>query len=229
MIKFHPTEELLVKYVQGELDASLCLVIGTHIDMCPVCANTVKDIEEQVARSVFINELQGSANATPAQLPEAEMNMMLEQIISSHAPEKIVREPALEEITLEGKQFKLPPTLGRLGSRLGHWSKVPGSVWRAPVNLSGHDKINLIYMAAGASVPEHTHRGSEATLVLNGSFADEFDCYEDGDFIFLDQQHKHTPQTAQEDCLTLAWLNEPLQFTSGVARLLNPFSNLFFR
>lgn len=229
MIKFHPTEELLVKYVQGELDASLCLVIGAHIDMCPVCTNTVRDIEEQVARKVLTSEVQSLANVTASQFHEAEMNMMFDQIVSSNAPEAILREPALEEVTLEGKQFKLPPTIGRLGSRLGHWSMVPGSVWRAPVNSNGHDKINLIYMAAGASVPEHTHRGSEATLVLNGSFTDEFDRYEDGDFIFLDQQHKHTPQTAQEDCLTLAWLNEPLQFTSGVARLLNPFSNVFFR
>ena len=221
MIKFHPTEELLVKYAQGELDTSLSLVIGTHIDMCPVCANTVKDIEEQVAKRLL-----GSCSAG---LSDAQMHMMLDQITSSSAPRPIVREPAVDKVVLEGMQFKLPPTLARLGSRMGPWSKVPGSVWRAPLEIAGEDSINLIYMAAGAAVPEHTHRGSEATLVLNGSFADEYDCYEDGDFIFLDQQHKHSPQTAQEDCFTLAWLNEPLQFTSGVARLLNPFSNLFFR
>ncbi|RUO38441.1 transcriptional regulator [Aliidiomarina shirensis] len=220
MIKFHPTEELLVKYTQGELDASLCLVIGTHIDMCPVCANTVKDIEEQVAKRA-LNSGSRFANT--------DIDNMLEQIMNSSAPEAMLREPALKEVMLEGKQFKVPPSLGRLGSRLGPWSKVPGSVWRAPVDIEGQHNVNLIYMAAGASVPEHTHRGSEATLVLNGSFADEFDNYGDGDFIYLGDSHRHSPQTAQEDCLTLAWLDAPLQFTSGIARLLNPFSSLFFR
>ncbi|RUO22298.1 transcriptional regulator [Aliidiomarina iranensis] len=220
MIKFHPTEELLVKYTQGELDASLCLVIGTHIDMCPVCANTVKDIEENVAAEMLNKS---------SRFATAEMDNMLEQIMSSSAPQTVFREPTLKEVSLEGKQFKVPPTLGRLGSRLGPWSKVPGSVWRAPVDIEGEQNINLIYMAAGAAVPEHTHRGSEATLVLNGSFADEYDRYDDGDFIYLGDSHRHSPQTAQEDCLTLAWLDAPLQFTSGVARLLNPFSSLFFR
>jgi putative transcriptional regulator len=84
-------------------------------------------------------------------------------------------------------------------------------------------------MAPGAKVPEHTHKGKEATLVLDGVFNDEKDEYKDGDFVLLDPSKTHTPETQEQDCLTLATLDAPLHFTSGISRLLNPFSSLFFR
>ncbi|MEC7469201.1 MAG: anti-sigma factor, partial [Pseudomonadota bacterium] len=34
---------------------------------------------------------------------------------------------------------------------------------------------------------------------------------------------------APEGCLVFSVVDQPLHFTSGLARLLNPFSHLFFR
>ncbi|MFI3245974.1 MAG: cupin domain-containing protein, partial [Ferrimonas sp.] len=80
------------------------------------------------------------------------------------------------------------------------------------------------------SVPAHTHKGRELTLVLHGGFADEQGHYLQGDFIERDQQHQHQPHTdANEDCLVISALDAPLHFTSGLARMLNPLSNLFFK
>jgi len=38
---------------------------------------------------------------------------------------------------------------------------------------------------AGGKAPEHDHKGTEITVVLTGSFSDEDDIYQPGDFIFL--------------------------------------------
>jgi putative transcriptional regulator len=76
-------------------------------------------------------------------------------------------------------------------------------------------------------VPEHTHKGFELTLLLDGEFEDEMGKYVKGDFICLDSAHKHSPQTTQ-GCLCLTVVNDALQFTKGMSKLLNPFGNLIY-
>ena len=90
-------------------------------------------------------------------------------------------------------------------------------------------RANFIYMEKGGRVPEHTHKGSEITLVLDGEFTDGLSHYDTGDFIIMNDSHVHTPQSdADEGCLVFSIVDQPLHFTSGLARLLNPFSQLFF-
>ncbi|TRW50530.1 transcriptional regulator [Aliidiomarina halalkaliphila] len=219
-MKFHPSEELLVNYVSGQLNAALAVVVGTHIDMCPRCRAVVHDIEVHLAT----RELHQTSPVA-----EPQLTAMLESILSSEAPAMPERPALQEHVVLESKSFKVPPSLGRHAARMGPWSKMPGGLWRSPLELSAEERMYLIYMQENAKLPEHTHRGNEATLVIDGVFHDEHDEYRDGDFIFLDSDQHHTPHTADESCLTLAFLDAPLHFTSGVARLLNPFSSLFFR
>ena len=79
-------------------------------------------------------------------------------------------------------------------------------------------------------VNEHTHRGTEYTLVIDGEFSDGLEKYDTGDFIYMDGDKTHSPKSdASEGCLVFSIVDQPLHFTSGFARLLNPFSHLFFR
>lgn len=132
-------------------------------------------------------------------------------------------------IYLEGKRFELPRSLANQIHRIGPWYKMMGNMWRATINLGTEAAANLIYMDRAASLPEHTHKGTEIQLVLSGSFSDEYGTYSDGDLLVLDHTHQHSPHTADQDCLILAVMEGPLQFTSGISRILNPFSSLFFR
>lgn len=223
MIKSHPHEQLLVQYATGELNPAMLVMIGTHVDMCPQCQQHVADIEEQVALKVLGERIPDVA------LPNTIVDSMLESIMNSPMPIQTRSEATRDYISLEGKRFSLPATLARNEHRIGQWHHMVSKLWRAPIDIGSGEMLNLIYMADGAQVPEHTHKGREATLVINGVFNDEFNEYRDGDFILLDEHHKHTPQTQGEDCLTLATLDAPMHFTSGISRLLNPFSSLFFR
>jgi putative transcriptional regulator len=67
------------------------------------------------------------------------------------------------------------------------------------------------------------------TLVIDGQYGDGVANYDCGDFTLLDGQHNHLPHSeADEGCLVFTIVDKPLYFTSGIARLLNPFSHLFF-
>lgn len=133
-------------------------------------------------------------------------------------------------IELDGRTFKLPRTLHRYIDKTGNWSSLVGKLWQAPVDLGNQGVANFIFMGSGGSVPEHTHRGTEYTLVIDGEFSDGLANYDTGDFIFMDGNKTHTPKSdTKEGCLVFSIVDQPLHFTSGLARLLNPFSHLFFR
>lgn len=229
MINFHPNEEHLFHYVTGDLSPEMLMMVGTHVDMCPHCQEQVRDIESTLANKLFGQE------QVPKDLFAANDGFngdaMLQQIMSKPPvhDEDHIAGVLSDELVLEGKRFKLPATLARSQHRIGEWHKLIGQMWRAPVQIGGEDVLTFIYMDKGTRVPEHTHKGREATLVVNGVFNDETAEYRDGDFVFLDGSVKHTPETRDEDCLTLAALDAPMQFTSGLSRLLNPFSSLFFK
>lgn len=223
MIKSHPTEQLLLSYVTGDLAPAMLVMVGTHVDMCRHCQHQVTDIQEQLALKTF------GSKSDVQELHESTSDAMLEAIFNSPQP-LVTATPAQRDfVSLEGKRFQLPATLARNSRHIGEWQHMVSKLWRAPVKVGDDQVLNLVYMSEGAQVPEHTHKGHEATLVINGVFHDEYDEYSNGDFVLLDSGHKHTPQTQAEDCLTLATLDAPMQFTSGISRLLNPFSSLFFR
>lgn len=223
MIKFHPSEQHLVLYAAGELSPAMLMVVGTHVDMCSHCQAQVHDIEQHMAKKLF-----GDASDAQAAASLNEHDM-LQAIFASATPATPVRTAANDSLILDGQRFALPATLARNHHRIGEWNRLPGKLWRAPVRVGGDETLNFIYMSEQAHLPEHTHKGSEATLVINGVFNDESSEYRDGDFMLLDSSHKHSPATQNEDCLTLAALDGPLHFTTGLSRLLNPFSSLFFK
>jgi len=226
MIKFHPSEQHLVLYTAGELSPAMLMMVGTHIDMCKKCQALVHDIETQLVQKLFGET--GSLRRPPAQ-PELDEQAMLQAIFNSQATDASTPIAANDSLFLEGQRFALPATLARNHHRIGDWSRLPGKLWRAPIRVGGDEMLNFIYMGENSMLPEHTHKGNEATLVVNGVFSDENSEYRDGDFVLLDSRHKHSPATQNEDCLTLAALEAPLHFTSGLSRLLNPFSSLFFK
>ncbi len=222
-IQFHPPEQSLSLYTQGQLDPAMSLMLSTHLEFCAQCRQKVARIEQQLAAEL---------SAIPEQAMEQELDSMLQMIMqqspdASIAIEQPVRQP---KIQLGEKQFKLPRALQTHAEHIGPWGRLPGKIQRARVDALSNSKLNFIYMDQDSSLPEHTHQGQEITLVLAGSFHDEAGSYHPGDFVIQDKQHQHVPRTAaHQDCLCLTLLDAPLHFTSGLASLLNPFSQLFFR
>ena len=220
MINFHPNNQQLALFAEGNLSPAEALIVSAHCDMCEHCQSIVQFHADSVAEEVFAEDIEDSLN----------LDSMLSDITSVHvepAKPAVVHSRIIE---LDGKEFVLPRSLNRLSAQMGNWSHLVGKIWQAPVDIGGVNVANFIYMEKGGSVPEHTHRGSETTLVINGEFSDGLADYDSGDFIQMNGMHTHTPHTnAQEGCLVFSIVDKPLHFTSGWARLINPFSHLFFK
>lgn len=224
MIKFHPNNATLVSFVQGILPSASSLIVSVHCDMCPSCSQRIRNFTESRAKKIF------SVDITNPILSRDYISMF----------ETITRDKTListnfvgnetRPIELDGRKFTVPATLTRLSNRVGEWSHLMGKLWQAPIDIGGASLAQLIFMEQGGCVPEHTHKGNEISLVLDGQFDDGNSHYDTGDYIALNQSHTHMPvSNGEEGCLVITALDKPLHFTAGWAKLINPLSHLYFK
>ncbi len=259
MIKHHPLDSSLVKFSEGTLGPSDSLVLSAHCDLCPICAEKVDTFTESLALKAFddIIPQQSVQSALVDMFCNITSSHQDTGQSHEHNPQNLGRTPlnngrqiefsAQHEVSaqhnnanvqynddrflyLDGRKFELPETLRRYNARISEWTKLVGKLWQCQVELGGGYLAQFVYMEKGGSIPEHTHKGNELTIVIDGEFSDGLNDYETGDFISLDTNHKHIPSTqSDEGCLVFSIIDQPLHFTSGWAKLVNPLSHLYFR
>ena len=129
------------------------------------------------------------------------------------------------ELEIKNRHYTLPRALHSL--TLQKQQKL-GKSTRTRIDLNeGNVKASLLHIEPGGSVPMHTHKGFELTLLLDGEFEDEMGKYTKGDFIWLNGEHEHTP-TTQTGCLCFTVSDDALQFTQGISKLLNPIGQFIY-
>lgn len=235
MIKFHPSSQQILEFVEGTLPPAVSLLVSAHSDMCPSCQKRIETETELLANSILESSDVGVSQSQEMHdtMSFDSMLSFITQMPSSNEGDIVVAKKASRKsvaIELDGRKFELPRTLHRYTDKTGNWSSLVGKLWQAPVEVGNKGVANFIFMGQGGSVPEHTHRGNEYTLVIDGEFSDGLNNYDTGDFIYMDGNHTHTPRADKsEGCLVFSIVDQPLHFTSGLARLLNPFSHLFFK
>lgn len=214
-MNYHPNTSMLEAYVDGRLDDVSAFTVATHIETCPDCRRKVSLLEDKCGEQlVSLAENNGD-----------DFHAMFEHIVAleqNSEPFRTVRRPTY--IDLNGRSFQLPLSLSRFRDRIGSWKSYGGKVYSANIDISENARVNLMYIAEGVTIPQHTHKGLESTLVLHGGFSDEAGHYGVGDFLLKDASIKHSPYTrVGEECLCLTVLTEPMVFTQGVARIFNRF------
>ncbi|EOD81882.1 hypothetical protein D515_00040 [Grimontia indica] len=224
MIKYHPSEALLEAHAAGELPASMSIAVAAHCELCSCCADKLAHFEAKAAESAFSEESVNDAETHAEQ--EALFADMMASIISGESvPMTKVSASPSTEIEVAGERYNLPTALRRY-HHLG-WSSI-GAISRARLPLNeGDTRASLLHIGMNGSVPSHTHKGMEVTLLLSGHFEDEHDKYVPGDFIVLDGSNHHTPQT-HDGCLCYTVADAPLHFTKGVSQLLNTIGRVIY-
>lgn len=220
-MSYHPDFSLLEAYAEGSIDAIHGVSVATHLEMCPHCRHQAGILEEHFGEALLHTDVSTDIDT----LSGNDWQQMLEQITASEAttPVKPLRATA-PVVQVNGRTITVPRALKRFVSADAKWRNYGGKVFSLALHSDDNTHMNLMYISGGVSIPQHTHLGTESTLVLHGGFHDEDDHYDAGDFILRDSSVRHSPQTAPEqDCLCLTVLTEPMLFTQGVARIFNLF------
>lgn len=228
MISHHPKFELIKAFVNGDLPASLSAGIAIHADMCPVCQQTIAQFTEQVAENSFEEEYLDRFIVDDNEALEAvaaiDFDHMIEDIVASS--DIAIALPKVERtINFNDKTYNIPSALHSM--ELGKQAHI-GKLTRARLQLNENEiHTSLLHIQPGGGVPEHTHKGFELTVLLEGSFHDESGEYVKGDFIMLDSSHQHHP-ISTNGCLCYTVANDALHFTQGINKLLNPIGSFIY-
>jgi putative transcriptional regulator len=223
MIKYHPSEALLESHAAGELPASMSIAVAAHCELCACCAEKLAQYETKAAAAAFDDEDVVAQDSVAQEDVFAEM--MAAIVAGESKPLTKVSASPMSEIEVAGERYNLPTALRRY-HHLG-WNSI-GAISRARLPLNeGDTRASLLHIGMNGSVPSHTHKGMEVTLLLSGHFEDEHDKYVPGDFIVLDSSNHHTPQT-HDGCLCYTVADAPLHFTKGVSQLLNTVGRVIY-
>lgn len=221
----HPSESLLKDFSEGKLSTGMSVAISAHLDYCENCRKASEGFERELASQWLASEpaVNDSEFAPPGDILDQITGQP--QIVSiSQAAEKA---DSSVELHMHERSVKLPRVLAKVAGNGVMWKKLAGGINTANLTLDRDAQCDFMYMKPGSQAPKHTHRGIEVTLVLDGTFEDELGEYQPGDFVLRKGSQTHTPRS-DEGCLCYSVLDEPLLFTSGWSRLLNPFQRFLF-
>lgn len=236
MINYHPTPAVLQAYVRGELAASVSIIVASHLELCERCRRQVAMLTEEVASQIFMEDSNSHEDVALSMLANLLSNessnkvfldndaLDLVQAITEMEPE-VSMPQYITELEVAGKRIALPRAIKSIA--LSEWKGI-GKVSRSRLALEDNNlKASLLHIDRGGAIPTHTHKGYEITLLLQGSFKDEMGEYHEGDFIWLDGEHHHSPVT-EEGCVCLTVSSDALHFTKGLSQLINPLGKFLY-
>ncbi len=108
------------------------------------------------------------------------------------------------------------------GATANNWRRIaPGVRWSRVWLADAAANVYLLRVAAGKSLPMHSHRGGELTIVLHGTFHDGSERFAAGDFDGADGSVHHQPVVAADgECICLTSVEGRVAFDGPIARVL---------
>jgi len=211
-VRHHPTHALLIAYASGTTSEAEALAITAHLAFCPECRTVARAAEaiggallDNVGRSPMST---GALMSVLARLDEVDEEAPSLGSIPSAVPSGLPR----------GLASYVSDALAR-----SNWRMMAPGIKQLPLLVSGRGRAWLLKLNPGTVLPEHTHRGTELTLLLSGSYTDEVGHFARGDLAELDGSVTHRPVVDQgETCLALIVTEAPLKFHGWIARLAQP-------
>lgn len=206
-ITHHLDDATLMSFAAGSLPNTLAALAAAHVSVCSRCQHELRMLERIGGALV--------AGLAPAILDRSQPAM----------PER-----ASLPLAASTTAGEIPaPLVSLVGGELDQvrWRWIGPGLWHRPLQVRGGGSLQLIKAAPGASVPEHTHGGSEITLVLRGALIDSTGRYAPGDVADVDEDVEHTPLAdAEAGCICVIANEQPTRFRGLLARLMQPWHGL---
>lgn len=203
-----PMDALLASYAAGSLPKSLHALIGAHLELNPHSRDYVSTLEAALARAVESQPIQSAGHRRER----------LDAIFA------LAPDPEDGSERAENSDPKaLRHFLGRDLDTLEFRTVLPG-VKECRIETDDGTTAIFYRIRGGKKMPQHTHEGSEYTLVIRGAFSDVTGRYGRGDVAISDEEIDHTPIAEEgEECLCFAVMDAPLRLTGPIGRYFNRF------
>lgn len=210
-IRHHLSDELLTAYAAGALPEAFNLVVATHVSLCDECRARLA-AHEAVGGAIL-------EEAPAVAVSHGSLAATL-QLIRDRGKDPIPAPRARRTGLFPA------PLHDHVGGDIEavRWRNIGGGVRQAILPTSRQARVRLLYIPAGAAVPDHGHAGMEVTQVLQGAFRDGDEVFGPGDVGIATEDTHHTPVAEPgADCICLAATDAPLKFDALLPRIAQPF------
>jgi putative transcriptional regulator len=193
---------LMARFVAGTLPLPMQVLVESHLQISRGNHGFVRGLEA-LAGDAILDE-QPASLSNPAHV--------LEAVFASHVQ---VAAPRPEAVRAGGV---FPPALrafaGFEAAEQVPWrTQLPGIQEHVIGKIEGC-KASLFRFGAGRELPDHTHEGTELTLVLDGAFSDQRGRFGRGDVSVADPSLEHQPVAESErPCIAFIVIDAPLKMT----------------
>lgn len=215
-INHHLTDAILMGYAAGTLPEAFNLMAATHLSLCDECRACLEAFE------AVGGELLETQDDFQVDLAEGSFDAAM-ALIAGGPPA-----PAPKPLRAAGSIMP-GPLQDYVGTDLSEvkWRPIGMGVKQAILDTDGSASARLLFIPAGAAMPDHGHHGTEMTMVLQGAFQDEHDYFARGDVEVADSDMQHTPVAdIHEDCICLAVTDAPLQFDGIVHKIVQRWARI---
>ena len=214
-----PDLTTIISYSSGSLDTTFAMLVSSHIEKCDHCNKQINSCQE-----IGGSMLESSEG-------EALSNNSYEIFLDKLHDNKVIPKADILSKKFDADS-EVPISLQRLiGNDLDNlkWSFLAPGIKKSRIKLRGPENKHLTFLKIKSKkrIPEHSHAGSELTLVLKGAFDDENGRYIAGDIADHDHTSKHEPiVTSDEDCICVIATDGPLIFNSLIANIFQSISRI---
>ncbi len=216
-VNHHPDDATLLSYAAGSLIESFEILVACHLQFCERCRARVSEAEQLGA--ALLQE------ATPEPLSASR-----DAFFARLSAEPLIHPTVKDEDDNQASFNRRSPLPKALQLLLGE--QADALVWRRlvpgiqQIRLATSDGgLRLLKISPGMSMPLHSHKGSELTLIMQGSYSDELGRFQRGDVADLDTDVEHQPITdGNTPCICLVATDASLVFRGLLPKLLQPFT-----
>jgi len=206
-------DDAIFAYASGACAGAYGVLIGTHIALKPESRRVAAAVEQMGGQAIV--------DMTPVALSGSARASVLAAL------DEPANDSPSAARTLGGDQ-RWPEPLRALvqqaESERGWRSAGRGAkILDLPIE-DGDRRTWLISVDGGRAMPQHTHNGIEATLVVESGFSDHTGHYGMGDVAITGPELDHQPIADEgRECVCLVVTDGSLKLTGPVGRWLNPF------
>ena len=214
MATYPPPDEMLADFAAGATPPAVSLLMAAHLTQAPESRARVRAYEEACGALL--------RDEAPEPVSEDGFNAVM-AMIGADAPEPAAVRAAADAV----QAGPIPrPVLDQIGLGFDEipWKfRLPGvSVYDIDIGADGDQKVSLLRARPGSTVPQHTHKGIELTLVMQGVMLDNGIEYRAGDVAVNTEDDDHRPKIlGDEICYCLIVQQGDLHFTGRFSRILN--------
>jgi len=216
-IQHHPSEALLIDYAAGAMGPAQSMVLATHLHACAECRAQIRAAE--AVGGALLEDIATTSMAADA------LDRAL-AAIDRPEPEQPSPQPARAQVPQPADWIAVPPEVAEAASRK-RW--VAPGVWVAPVDTGAKDGplSYLLRVGKRMRMPQHTHAGSELTVILKGAFVDGRVRFGPGDLAEVDDDVEHSPVILDDgECVCLVACDNPLIVKDWLGRIVQSYAGI---